>query len=488
MKAALLINRVSVEARYLRRLVATRLASWFWLTVGVLHLVGMCASSAATLPVFQLFHTFQEDPRGPAGALVEGADGNFYGPSAGGTWYRGVLYRITPFGAAATVLSFDGTNGASPSALTRGPDGNLYGSAYYGGNGYTGDQWSGKGTLFRLTPEGALTTLYRFNGPDGSQPLDRMILGRDGKLYGTTYVGGAPYDGQFNFGFGTVFRLTPEGVLTTLFSFGQTNGWAPRGVVEGRDGDLYGTTQNGGAHDFGTVYRLTPAGQHTVLVSFDGANGVGPWPLVAGSDGNLYGTTIRGGSGFTGSAYTGRGTVFKVTTAGVLTTLIAFNGINGQAPHAELVEAPDGSFYGTTEQGGAGNIGTVFRVTPDGALSSLLSFDGVNGAYPGYGLCRASDGNLYGVVNGGGNGGGVLYRLVAPVTLTGIELFHQSAGLTWTAFNNGVYRVERATSLPATNWVELNPPVIATDGLAEFTDLSIAGESAFYRIRLLPDP
>lgn len=437
-------------------------------------------------PAFQLFYTFQDDPRGPVAALVEGADGNFYGPARGGTWNRHAIFRITPHGVFSPVVSFDGTNGTDPNALCTGPDGNFYGSTYNGGNDYTGAPSSGKGTLFRLTPGGTLTTLVRFNGTNGWSPIDRLTLGSATNFYGTTFVGGSIYDGQYNFGFGTVFKLTPGGTLTTLFSFGATNGVGPRGVVEGKDGHLYGTTQGGGARDFGTIFRLTAGGNLTTLLSFNGTNGAFPRSLAPGRDGNFYGTTIYGGVGFSGSAYTGGGTVFQVTTNGVLTTLVAFALTNGRAPHAELVEAPDGSFYGTTEQGGTASFGTVFRVTTNGGLTTIASFLGANGAYPHYGLCRAGDGNLYGSVNGGGNGGGVIYRLVPAPLLTNLTRSDPSVSLTWTAFTNGIYRVESAQSLADTNWVALSPIVVATAGTAGLTNNATRSAAAFYRVVLLP--
>jgi uncharacterized repeat protein (TIGR03803 family) len=202
--------------------------------------------------------------------------------------------------------------------------------------------------------------------------------------------------------------------VQTLVSFNSANGATPfAGLTLGNDGNFYGATQIGGnlnlngGEGYGTVFKMTTNGTLTTLISFNYDNGAYPdASLTLGNDGNFYGTTETGGSG----SYGGWGTVFKVTTNGVLTTLVAFNNTNGASPMAALTLGNDGSFYGTTWQGGAyynngvGGSGTVFKVTTNGALTTLVSFDsssggagGINGA-----LTLGNDGTFYGTISLGG--------------------------------------------------------------------------------------
>ena len=198
-------------------------------------------------------------------------------------------------------------------------------------------------------------------------PAAALVQGNDGIFYGTTEYGGTNNDG-------TVFQVTPAGVLTTLVSFTGANGSYPSaGLVQGTNGSFYGTAEYGGnlslnaGYGFGTVFQMTTNGTLKTLV-FNLANGYNPSAgLVQGSDGNFYGTTAGGGTG-------GGGTVFKMTAAGVLTPLVSFHGPDGNSPQAPLVQGSDGNFYGTTTYGGANGRGTVFRVPPAGVLTTLVSF------------------------------------------------------------------------------------------------------------------
>jgi uncharacterized repeat protein (TIGR03803 family) len=236
--------------------------------------------------------------------------------------------------------------------LVQGSDGNFYGTTQVGGT-------NGSGTVFKITPSGALTTLHSFDGADGSNPAAVLMQASDGNLYGTTEAGGA------NGNYGTVFKITPAGTLTTLHSFGGADGWEPAaGLVQASDGNFYGTTYIGGANgNYGTVFKITPTGTLTTLYSFCSQSGCadGALPragLVQASDGDFYGTTAFGGANYY------EGTVFKITPNGTLTTLHSFDGADGGDPNA-LVQASDGNFYGTTVLGGAnGDNGTVFRLVP----------------------------------------------------------------------------------------------------------------------------
>ncbi|MCX6927535.1 MAG: hypothetical protein NT154_30660, partial [Verrucomicrobia bacterium] len=248
-------------------------------------------------------------------------------------------------------------------------------------------------------------------------PSAALVQGSDGNLYGTTEFGGAN-------GRGTVFRVTTNGVLTTLNSFNGTNGSHPAAsLVQGTDGNFYGTTASGGTNgNNGTVYQMTPAGTLTTLVSFSGNNGSHPHGgLVQGSDGDLYGTTSRGGASINGA-------VFKITPGGVLTRMVSFAYAIGAAPLDALVQGIDGNFYGTTCGGGLGN-GTVFRMTPAGMLTRMVSFNFNDGFAP-TGLVQGSDGNFYGTAEYGGNlslnggyGFGTVFKMTPAGALTTVVSF-----------------------------------------------------------------
>src|ERR1022692_3047738 len=258
-----------------------------------------------------------------------------------------------------------------------------------------------------------LTTLHRFCSqsgcPDGVAPTAGPVQATNGDLYGTTLSGGANHAG-------TVFKITPGGRLTTLYSFcSQTNctdGAKPyAGLVQAANGDLYGTTSGGGANgNYGTVFKITQGGMLTTLYSFcsqtNCTDGATPFArLVQAANGTFYGTTYGGG------ANGGYGTVFKITPTGTLTTLHSFNGTDGDQPYAGLVQAADGDFYGTTGAGGANEYGTVFRITPGGTLTTLYSFF-TDGQYPYAGLVQDTNGDFYGTtLKGGANDGGTVFRL-----------------------------------------------------------------------------
>jgi uncharacterized repeat protein (TIGR03803 family) len=294
----------------------------------------------------------------PLAAPVQGSDGNFYGTTRdGGTYGGGTVFKITTNGAYTSLYSFSGTNdGALPyGGLVQGSDGNFYGTTPGGGtNGAI--HW---GTVFKISTNGALITLFSFDWFDGASPYAGLVQGRDGSFYGTTS------EGNTIGGYGTVFKISTNGALTSLYSFRGTNDGAlpSGGLVQGSDGNFYGTTERGGTNDFGTVFKISTNGAYNRLYSFTGGNdGGGPNGLVQGSDGNFYGTTERGGAN-------NSGTVFKMTSSGALTILYSFTGGNGGANpwaglvRAGLVQGIDGSFYGTTYSGGQGSAGTVFRLT-----------------------------------------------------------------------------------------------------------------------------
>lgn len=295
---------------------------------------------------------------------------------------------------------FNGANGSNPhGSLVQGLDGSFYGTTYNGGANNNCSGGDGCGTVFKFIA-GALTTLHSFNGTDGAWPAAGLVQGTDGNFYGTTGIGGdltcnAPD------GCGTVFKITPSGTLTTLHIFNGTDGASPSaGLIQGTDGDFYGTTWGGAlatncanVHGCGTVFRITPAGTLTTLHTFNGTDGAEPGTaLIQGTDGNFYGTTADGGSSNCTNGL-GCGTIFKMTSGGTVTTLHIFNGTDGVYPSGALVQGTDGNLYGTIV--GSLCCGMVFKITPSGTLTALHSFTGPDGSVSPFGLVQATDGNFY---------------------------------------------------------------------------------------------
>jgi uncharacterized repeat protein (TIGR03803 family) len=307
------------------------------------------------------------------------------------------VFKITPAGTETVLHSFaGGADGEYPyGSLVQGTDGNFYGMTSSGGT-------HGDGTVFKITPAGAKTVLYSFaGGADGDEPYGSLVQGTDGNFYGMTEDGGTQGDG-------TVFKITAAGVETALWTFGSgTDGSEPYGaLVQGTDGNFYGMTKEGGTNGEGTVFKITAAGAETVLWSFgsgiDGRQPLGS--LLQGTDGNFYGTTSEGGTN-------NAGTVFKITPAGVETVLWSFgSGTDGDEPFGSLVQGTDGNFYGMTYEGGVNSYGTIFQVTPSGTETMLWSFGaGSDGNEPYGDLTFGPDGTLYGLTyEGGANGAGAV--------------------------------------------------------------------------------
>ncbi|HYA23432.1 MAG TPA: choice-of-anchor tandem repeat GloVer-containing protein [Terriglobales bacterium] len=297
------------------------------------------------------------DPRSP---VVQATNGSFYGTTSGGgpSDNPGTIYKMSAGGTLTTLYTFclvsGCTDGNSPlGGLTLALNGALYGTTSAGGA-------HGGGTVFDIkTSGGAVTTLYNFCSlsecADGASPQATLIQGTDNNLYGTTYSGGT-----FSY-YGTLFKISQTGTFTSFHSFDGTDGDEPiGGLFQATDGNYYGTTQTDGANGYGTVYKITPGGTLTTLYNFCALSACadGSFPedgLIQGTDGNLYGTTFGGGLG--------DGTIFSITTSGVLTTLHSFDGTDGNQPWAGLVQDTNGTFYGTTYSGGASNLGAVFSLS-----------------------------------------------------------------------------------------------------------------------------
>jgi uncharacterized repeat protein (TIGR03803 family) len=322
------------------------------------------------------FHQFSEFTS-PAFNLTIDANGTLYGAiSNGGIFNQGSIFKVDLAGNFSTLYSFSNRYlGDLPaSGLIEGLDGNFYGTTETGGV-------LNLGTVFRMQPDGTLTTVVDFIGENGAAPQAALLLAKDGNLYGTTSAGGTQ-------GLGTVFRVTPGGTLTTLLSFLGENGSKPHApLIEATDGDLYGTTVDGGAFDAGTVYKISTAGLLTTLVSFDGSDATHPWGgLIQGKDGNFYGLTDGGSVASLFTFVTA--TAYRVATDGSLATLHTFQGDERQGFQTELVQRPDGNFYGISSNG------TLFRLTPFGGLTTVTRLPA--GAYirpPS--LTLGDDGDLY---------------------------------------------------------------------------------------------
>ena len=328
----------------------------------------------------------------------------------------GAIYRVTTNGSQSVLhslssnsLSTNVLNGYRPFApLVCAQNGSLYGITSSGGS-------NGVGTIFKITTNGAFSLLYSFGATtnasgdflDGSYSYSGLLQARDGNFYGVTYSGGLSNNG-------TVFRFSTNNTLTTLHSFtgaiSNDDGAYPytAALVEGADGVFYGTTSEGGTNGEGTVFQITAAGALTTLVEFNKTNGANPYAgLSFGNDGCLYGTTVYGGTN-TSDVTNTYGTAFRVTTNGALTVLYEFGSSDGfYFPEGGLVPGIGDALYGSAYEGGTSGYGALFQLTTNGLLTELYAFtDGTDGAYPYAGVMRDSAGNLYGAtLYGGGSGG-----------------------------------------------------------------------------------
>jgi uncharacterized repeat protein (TIGR03803 family) len=422
--------------------------------------------------------------------MLQDRDGTLYGTiENGGPSNIGTIYKIDTNGVFSTLVKFDGTNGAIPTTLLLGADNNFYGIA---GN----ETGAGDGVIFRVDRSGNLTDIFHFSDPNAVP--NRMVQGSDGDLYVISSGGPALNDPNDP---GSVFRITTNGVLAWSFSFNGTNGYGATWITAGNDGNFYGLTGYGGSNydgtpnsGFGTIFRITPSGSFTSLFQFDGTNDSGPSTIIQGTDGNLYGTREGGGTYGVGAIFKlslpscptnrlmlttvatnfsenpvimqgndgmlygtsdydgafGLGTIFRSTLSGSVTTLVSFNGTNGADPQAPPLQAADGNFYGTTYAGGSnwspptnssdfGNYGTVYRMDSNGVLTTIFSFSGTNGMGPESigGLIVGNDGALYGVTeNGGGpdttnsyDGDGTIFKITTNGDFTLLASFNGSNGL-----------------------------------------------------------
>ncbi len=405
--------------------------------------------------VYEELHAFAADTNGygPKGALVQGADGYFYGTCAEGgqpstncgACGYGTVFKISTNGALNTLAWFNYPYGYSFGQMVQATDGNFYGDSEHG--------------LFRVTPDGVLTAR-------GGGTLGDPIQGTNGYLYS-----GNPY-------YGLVAWYSLDGhTVGVAYPQGTPSG----GLIQATDGNFYGLTSDGGAHGMGTAYRLTPDGVLTTFASFGPGSNPPFWPygkLLQASDGNLYGV-----------ADSESGQVFRLTLDGTLTNLAWF-GVGdaiGQAPNGGLIEADDGNFYGTTFGGGTnpGAQGTAFKMSPQGRISTLIDFS-YRGAYPGSGplagLVQGTDGNLYGTCAYGGTyGGGNIFRIIMPGPQLTLTQAGQQMVLSWRTNYTG-FTLQSATDLALANWIGCtNSPV--AQGRYYFATNPISAGPCFFRLK-----
>jgi uncharacterized repeat protein (TIGR03803 family) len=454
----------------------------------VVALISLCTGltrgrAADGALAFQRLATFSASDEGTQPtSLIRGADGFIYGTTSGSISgplaTNATVFKLAPGGELTILGSFDlnGTNGLKPVALVHSTDSNFYGATYYGG------LTPFYGTIFKLAPGGVLSTLFAFAGPNGRQPI-ALVQGADGNLYGATRDGG-------DFGYGTVFKLTTNGAMTPLMSFAVTNGVRPNHLIQGADGNLYGTTFDDiGVNAVDNVFKLSLSGEFSILASGQDSNTpAGPTAIVQGPDGWLY--VASGGRG-------GFGNIFKVSTNGGASLLAEFNGTNGWFPDSLLVGS-DGNLYGTTEAGGADytppgppdyditGSGTIFKITLDGALTTLLSFQGTQGDDPIL-LAQTTDGILYCATESEQPPTlAAIFRLAPRPVIRGLDRSPTRDVLSWSSFSGGNYQVEYNTMLSTGAWSAVFPIINARGNSASATNPLPLITNGFYRVRLLP--
>lgn len=355
-------------------------------------LLAFCAVTAI-LSAAQSFSTIASFPgTSPFSAPVQGTNGNFYGEAAPEGIGGGNVYEVTPTGTMTSISNLASGIGG----LVLSSNGVFYGTDSQGGTAL-------EGSIFKMSSGGTAATIYSFcltDCADGTNPAT-ALLQAGGALYGTTA--------------GTIFKISLGGSLTTLFNFcdpncNQFGPPHPSALVLGSDGNFYGTTAGGNVNS-GTVFKMTPTGTLTTLHTFTGSDGSGPsGSLVQGPNHEFYGMTVSGGKSSSSCApYGSCGTIFKIKTDGTLTTLHRFTGSDGANPVGNLVLGTDGNFYGTTSQIGTGNAGTIFQMTPSRTLTTLYSFCSqqgcLDGAIPRTALLQATNGTFYGTTQAGGEQG-----------------------------------------------------------------------------------
>lgn len=439
------------------------------------------ASTANAVSVTSVFSFNGTNGATPSADLLCLSNGLIYGTTSnGGTTGNGTVFVFNPASQSiVSEFSFAGTNGNAPvCALIQGQDGNLYGTTYNGnpGAGYPT-------TVFRISTSLVFTNIYTaLGGIKG--PACGVTQWTNGSLFGLSLQGGS-------FASGELFSLTTNGTSFAQFTFGGIgatgNGADPWGrLTLASSGTMYGTTSSSGSNNnHGTIFKLTSGSTLSTIFSFNGTNGSqAVAPLLVGSDGYLYGTTYAGGSN-------GYGCVFKFNpTNSAMTTLYSFaNGSDGANPAGELFEVTNGIFYGTTSSANGG----IYQITSGGAFSTIASLSGTNGSGSLAGLARATDGNLYGTTALGGiYGKGTIFRVAMGATLNTTPPVFQQATIAngmftvnATAVTGQSYQVQYKTNLSQPSWSNLGSPITASNGSIGVSD-TITATPKLYRVQLVP--
>ncbi len=426
----------------------------------------------------------------PRGQLLDGGDGFLYGTTySGGLSNRGTVFRTARNGSSYAVLWNFSTNYFPYAGLVKGGDGALYGTTSAGGR-------LGGGVVFKINQDGSgFSVLHDFdlNGSDGVAPIGTLCIGTNSLLYGTTSGGGTG-------NMGTLFEINTNGTLfSVLHTFtGLTNGvdgsFPVGGLLQAKDGLLYGTTQTGGTNDLGTVFRLNSNdSSYSIVYQFGATPGDGHVPsgtLVQAPDGFLYGTTTYGGTN-------DLGTVFRLGTNGnsYAVLKIFLGSADGARPLAGLTLSLSGTvLYGTTRYGGPNDTGVAFAIRADGSEFGVLhAFTAANGdgGQPIAGLLLENDGSLYGACYYGGDYSasgvtGTLFRLSATaphVLVTAISIEPAGVILNFSGgFPGQLYQIEASPTLAPGSWQEIGSSIAWIDGSFTFTDSGGASQPArFYR-------
>lgn len=392
----------------------------FKTAVAAVFVFSTLISASAQSKGFSLLYTFTGSPDGSApNYLIQTADGTFYGTTfSGGAYGYGTVFEIDSTGTETIVYSFQGTtDGSGPQGVVLDSLGNIWGTTQSGGA-------DGYGTLFKIAGDG-FAVRHSFAGYplDGEDPIGPPVMDAAGNLYGITQGGGngsceiGPFEGC-----GMVFAFNTfsgyEGVVHN-FTGWPTDGASPAALVINSKGDLYGTTALGGTTDCtndtpgcGIVYKLSSTGKESILHSFTGSpDGDNPTGLVLDPQGNIYGSTVEGGGGL--------GNIYELPVSGKIIQLYSFTGgSSGENPEGSLARDKAGNLYGSTLNGGpskgcAGSgCGTIFKVSSSGKETVLFVFppDDVDGTSPTSGVFLGMSGELYGVAPFGGTGYGVAFE------------------------------------------------------------------------------
>lgn len=484
----------------------------------VLLLAIVCANlsiQAADATLTLLAYFSATNGADPWAALVQGSDGNFYGTTySGGPTTNvsdvgkhpglGTVFKVTPDGVLTSLVAFYGTNGCHPRAeLLQGRDGNFYGTTCWGGsetNVMPGGE-IGYGTVFKMSPDGALVTLLSFNGTNGASPTGGLVEGADGNLYGTTRFGGASFsdpraaNGYGAPGDGTIFRISTNGEFATIFSFTpDTPGDQPMvSLTPGSDGFLYGIACYG-PFNCGEIFRTSLDGTFTPIAALDSTIGTA-WlsALIESRDGRFYGV-----SQFS-AATNHSGVIYEVSANNSVHTTLSLTNSGGFST-GSLLEGTDGNLYGTTSGSSDYPYGYIYQVTPQGDYSVIASFPRAIGAGPWGGMIQARDGSLYGTALAGGpfatspvntaDGYGTIFRLTVPSAAAPKLRAPIKAGtgvvLSWNALPGRSYQVQYKNALEDAAWNNLNNTAVSATNTIAFTSDTMPSSTRFYRVLLLP--